>query len=551
MDHFTSASACELACIMCLAGAGAAEPPLGRTDTAPMAAQPVGWLGDGTGVYPEANPPTHWDIKTGENVLWKTRLTGWHLWTRSSWEMTYSLESGNIPCWGNAQPIVVGRKLFVTHDPDWLACLDADTGAVLWRKCISRLAGLTDEQRRTATALQREVDQLNAQAKTLGEEMRRIEQRIADEPGSADLKSQLDARKKERDAATGSAHRIFFGELATYTGLRGMQAKTLQGYAFPTPVSDGRYVYVRFATGAVAAVDLEGKIAWTRAFAWDGGDSGVISPLLVDGKLLICRIGAGGGKKKPPFILTALDAATGSTVWETTGLRRRLATASPVRMRLKPKDGAAAVDVVVVTGGEVLRVADGKVVADDAGSFRWGTPTAHEDTLYFNCVSDKKGRIAAARLTLVAPDKVEVTQLWVTAESQPGAPYNAVIYHDGYLYAYLDAPKGPAPLLVLEAKTGKLLRRSEPIVPQAGERNSVPVYGNPAIAGSHLYLTDQGDGRFAVLEAGPEGKVLGRMRGAGKTTSSPFFHGDRVYVRGHEFIYCVGPKPKAPTQPTP
>jgi len=68
-----------------------------------------GWRGDGTGRCPDATPPLEW--AKDKNVFWKT-------------------EVGE----GFSSPVVVGKKLFVTAEPDLLLCLDQATGKMLWKR---------------------------------------------------------------------------------------------------------------------------------------------------------------------------------------------------------------------------------------------------------------------------------------------------------------------------------------------------------------------------------------------------------------------------------
>ncbi len=82
-------------------------------------ARPVGWRGDGSGKFPSANPVTRW--KPGKNVLWKSAIGP-----------------------GHSSPIVVGRRLLVTSEPDLLVCLDVETGHELWRKA-HKLAAVSAE----------------------------------------------------------------------------------------------------------------------------------------------------------------------------------------------------------------------------------------------------------------------------------------------------------------------------------------------------------------------------------------------------------------------
>ena len=57
------------------------------------AQQAVGWRTNGSGVTPDANPPTVWSKQ--KNVIWTTKLP-----TRS-----------------NAQPVVVGDRIYVCAEP--------------------------------------------------------------------------------------------------------------------------------------------------------------------------------------------------------------------------------------------------------------------------------------------------------------------------------------------------------------------------------------------------------------------------------------------------
>ncbi|MBN2313538.1 MAG: PQQ-binding-like beta-propeller repeat protein, partial [Sedimentisphaerales bacterium] len=69
---------------------------------------------EGLGVSTYMNIPTHWDGKTGEGILWKTK----------------------IPLPGHNSPIVWGNRIFLTGgDPNELAvsCFDADSGQLLWK----------------------------------------------------------------------------------------------------------------------------------------------------------------------------------------------------------------------------------------------------------------------------------------------------------------------------------------------------------------------------------------------------------------------------------
>lgn len=84
-------------------------------------------------------------------------------------------------------------------------------------------------------------------------------------------------------------------------------------HASPTPITDGKRVYVHFGHQGTAALDFDGKIAWRTTdhkYPPVHGNGG--SPILVDDKLVFSA--DGGGKSQ--FVI-ALDTANGKTAWKT------------------------------------------------------------------------------------------------------------------------------------------------------------------------------------------------------------------------------------------
>ena len=73
-------------------------------------ADTVGWRTDGTGRYPDAEPPV--TFSPTESVVWATPM----------------------PAWSNASPVIVGNRIFVCAEPDVLLAVDKTTGAILWQK---------------------------------------------------------------------------------------------------------------------------------------------------------------------------------------------------------------------------------------------------------------------------------------------------------------------------------------------------------------------------------------------------------------------------------
>lgn len=79
------------------------------------AAEPVGFRGDGSGRYPEADAPTAW--APDRAVVWKTAM----------------------PDWSNASPVLVGDRIFVCAEPATLVCVAVADGRILWQDTLPGL----------------------------------------------------------------------------------------------------------------------------------------------------------------------------------------------------------------------------------------------------------------------------------------------------------------------------------------------------------------------------------------------------------------------------
>lgn len=104
----------------------AAEPPMGSADFVPTPDRPVGFRGDGSGIYPGATPPT--EFSNTKNLLWVTKIP------------VVEKPGG----WSHSPPMVVGKRVFVSAEPDSTLCLDADTGKILWRDALGLLQTNTE-----------------------------------------------------------------------------------------------------------------------------------------------------------------------------------------------------------------------------------------------------------------------------------------------------------------------------------------------------------------------------------------------------------------------
>ena len=290
------------------------------------------------------------------------------------------------------------------------------------------------------------------------------------------------------------------------------------GYATPTPVSDGQWVYAVFGSGVVACYDLDGQPRWRKFFAIppSPADGRSASPVLFNNRLLV-DLG----------YLMALDHVTGAVFWRAKDVPSGYGTAVAAKI--------GHTDVVATPGGAIVRVSDGRVLATEVGKTQYTSPIVHDNVLYY-----VDGTTTAVLLPDEVSDPLELKTLWPV--ELEGDFYASPFFSAGALYAVNS--KGRCYLL--DAATGKVLekKRLDGLVEDAPNcAESVMCYGSFAAAGAHLYLP-RTDGVTYTLTAG---KTLDAItanslpEGAG---SSPLFAGDCLLLRGGDRLYCIGEKTK-------
>jgi outer membrane protein assembly factor BamB len=281
--------------------------------------------------------------------------------------------------------------------------------------------------------------------------------------------------------------------------------KEIKELARPTPLTDGRNIYVAFSSGVVASYALDGKEAWrskVEPAKLAYGPSA--SPVLAGGKLLV------DGAR-----LTALDPASGKELWKA-DVETHYGT--PAIFSL---NGTL---LAVNAKGAVVRISDGAVLAKDIAEGLGGdqapTPLVQGNIVYFTY-----SRASAVKLSM-ADGKVRAEELW--QEDLPGAVISSPVLKDGMLFV---APG--VQYHVLDAATGKaLLEKPLELDPN--------IYPSLTLAGKYLYLGND-KGTMLVLEPGKVFKQVRQNELPEGSGASPVFSGSHLYLRGGELLYCIGP----------
>ncbi|MEN8202122.1 MAG: PQQ-binding-like beta-propeller repeat protein [Bacteroidota bacterium] len=280
------------------------------------------------------------------------------------------------------------------------------------------------------------------------------------------------------------------------------------GLAAPTMAVDGKRVYAIFATGDVAAFDLEGSQVWGRNLGVPNNHYGHSSSLMLwENKLVIQYDTNTKGR------MLALNTASGETIWDV-DRPVHISWASPALIEVEGKiQIITSSDPFVMghdleTGAEVWRV--------EAMMGEVGPSVAYEDGLVY-------ATNEYARLVAVEP-KPGTAYTWEDDEylSEASSP----VAHDGLLY--LATSYGV--LVCYDAKTGEK---------QWEKEFNEGFYSSPMIADGKLYILDMG-GITHIIEAGREGTLIAEPELGEGGAASPVFADGVLYLRGWNHLYCIG-----------
>jgi outer membrane protein assembly factor BamB len=443
----------------------------------PAAAQDaVGWRTDGTGRYPKADPPTVWGLD--KNVVWRTPM----------------------PSFSVATPIIVGDKIFTTSDPTTLICVNKADGKILWERKSTRSEIAWSDVDKAKLAEEKLVDaELGLTQQKFEKQINLLEKVLKEEKDKAkELRKQIDELRKEREAVRDKRKALPLLQRATEPFRDGTA-----GYSQCTPVSNGKQVFVMFGNGLVACYDLDGTRRWLvlreHSNAAYGHGS---SPTLIGDKLLVQYAD-----------LAALNINDGSEAWRV-DLKTPALHGTAIATRIG--DVAAA----LTPTGHLVRVSDGKILADNLGRAGDNAPIIHDQIAYF--IYDNA---RAYKLPTSPEGKVE--SLWKVNLKGGDYWFASPVYHDGLIYAI----NGSKNYSVVDAKTGKLVHADR--LDFDGR-----VYPSICFAGKYIYVSTD-TGTTIVLEPGREYKEIGRNH-LETFRSTPIFEGRRMFVRTQKNLWCIG-----------
>lgn len=320
----------------------------------------------------------------------------------------------------------------------------------------------------------------------------------------------------------------------------GNQIRMKQNSSSPSPVTDGKLVWVVTGNGVLTALDFDGKELWKHNLQQEFGSFGQnhgygSSPLLFEGKLIVEVLH--GMKTDDPSYLVAFDGRSGKVLW-----RQERPTDAPSESpdayttpALLVVDGKPQIVVSgggyvtghdPVTGAELWRAA-GLIPNNDRNYRIVGSPVVADGMIY---APTRNKPLLALR----AGGKGDVTESHLAWKwDNDGGPDVPTPVSDGK-YFYMVADGGL--MTCIDAKTGQKIYGPQRIGIGA------TVDSSPLLADGKLYITGE-NGVTVVLAAGPEFKELARNELDGSWTMSSIpVSGQQLFVRTGTHLYCIGDK---------
>jgi outer membrane protein assembly factor BamB len=276
-----------------------------------------------------------------------------------------------------------------------------------------------------------------------------------------------------------------------------------QNMSSPSPVTDGRTVWVMTGVGVLKAFDFSGKELWSRNIQADYGRFGLnwgyaSSPLLKGDALYVQVLH--GMKTDDPSYVMKIDAATGKTVWRVERLTPAQSE-SPDSYTTPAWIEAGGRAELVITGGDVVSGHD---------------PATGKEYWRADVLNPQRGRAyrIIASPTIVGGLIIAPTRNNPMVAMRPGGSGDVASTHVAWTFA--QGPDVPTPV-----SDGTLLYvvRDNGVVFALDVKTGHTVYGperlpsgtysaSPILADGKIYVTTEEEGVTTVFKAGPKFEIL-------------------------------------------
>jgi outer membrane protein assembly factor BamB len=293
-------------------------------------------------------------------------------------------------------------------------------------------------------------------------------------------------------------------------------------YASGTPATDGRLVYVAFLDQddfVVAAYDFTGKQVWLqRPGKFQSPHGFSCSPVLYEDKVII-----NGTSKLDPFF-AALSKTDGKTIWKISHENLSHSFSTPI--------------IREIAGKTQLIMLGNKQVASfnpDDGSKYWYVNGPDEDYCASPFYHEKSGLLILSTawrkriMVAIKPDgEGDVSQSHVAWQTMQGGHYvPSPICAGDFLFTTMTN----GTVYCIDIASGDSL----------WTRNMGKQYPSPVLIDGLVYLPND-EGVISIIKPGSSFETVAVNPIGEKMTASPAPSNGKIYLRGHEHLYCIGKK---------
>jgi outer membrane protein assembly factor BamB len=306
-----------------------------------------------------------------------------------------------------------------------------------------------------------------------------------------------------------------------------------QNSASPSPITDGKNVWIMTGNGKFACFTMEGKPVWKRDLQADYGQFGLnhgyaSTPLLYKDRLYVQVLH--GMKTDDPSYVFMADKDTGKTIWK---------VERPTDAKSESPDNYATPQIAMVGGTPQLVISGadyvtGHDLANGKELWRIGgfnpTNNPFNRTIASSIViggnvftTSTRGRPFIGFRAGGSGDVTGKNELWT---NNLGADVPTPTTDGKYIYVLNDI----GIINCIDAMTGKVVYEGQRI--ERGTYSS-----SPLLADGKLYCTNE-EGTTTVVKAGPQFEILGVNKLDSHTLASPVAVGNQIFIRTAEYLYC-------------
>ena len=309
-----------------------------------------------------------------------------------------------------------------------------------------------------------------------------------------------------------------------------------QNMSSPSPVTDGKAVYVMTGTGILKGFDFAGKELWSRDVQKDYGSFGLnwgyaSSPLLFEDSLYVQVLH--GMKTDDPSYVLRIDKKTGKTVWKVerpTNAIREAPDSYTTPALLKYGKNTE----IVITGGDCVTGHDpatGKELWRANGLNPDNNPSYRivASPIVFNDVIYAPTRVKPL-LAIRAGGRGDITTSHLIWSTMNGPDVPTPVTDGKYFYIVNDR----GIMWCLDAKTGTEIYGQQRLKPGTYS-------GSLVLGDDKLYITNE-EGLTTVIKAGPKFEVVAENPLNDYSLSSPAISDGQIFLRTATNLYCIGKK---------